>query len=134
MATQEKALRQTLGGLPGGASIFTNVNGVHMEPPSEAQRNAIEQVSYHLCSASSGYIALRLMLLPAASILHSVAVDLDHLLWMVHLHESLQEDRSSALLVLTLDCSKAMQMCNQASHDLSRHCATGRPHWRGINA
>ncbi|CAL5228383.1 g11506 [Coccomyxa viridis] len=43
VATQERALRQTLGGLPGGASIFTNVNGVHMEPPSEAQRNAIEQ-------------------------------------------------------------------------------------------
>ena len=49
VATQEKALRQTLGGLPGGASIFTNVNGVHMEPASDVQRKAIEQVG-HLSS------------------------------------------------------------------------------------
>ena len=45
VATQERALRQTLGGLPGGASIFTNVNGMHMEPPSDSQRDATEQVA-----------------------------------------------------------------------------------------
>ena len=43
VATQEKALRQTLGGIPGGASVFASVNGLHIEPPSDAQRKAIEQ-------------------------------------------------------------------------------------------
>ena len=43
VATQEKALRQTLGGIPGGATVFASVNGLHIEPPSDAQRKAIEQ-------------------------------------------------------------------------------------------
>lgn len=58
VATQEKALRQTLGGLPGGASIFTNVNGMHMEPPSDSQRNAIEQVAKLSISACHDLPAL----------------------------------------------------------------------------
>ena len=43
VATQEKALRHTLGGVPGGATVFASVNGLHIEPPSDAQRKAIEQ-------------------------------------------------------------------------------------------
>ena len=43
VATQEKGLRQTLGGIPGGATVFASVNGLHIEPPSDAQRKAVEQ-------------------------------------------------------------------------------------------
>ncbi|EIE18513.1 hypothetical protein COCSUDRAFT_9312, partial [Coccomyxa subellipsoidea C-169] len=42
VATQDKALRVALGKLPGGASVFANVNGVQMEQPSEAQRRAMK--------------------------------------------------------------------------------------------
>ena len=45
VATQEKALRQTLGGIPGGATVFASVNGLHIEPPSVAQRKAVEQAT-----------------------------------------------------------------------------------------
>ena len=44
VATQEKALRGALGKVPGGASVFLNANGVHLEPPSEKQRRGVEQV------------------------------------------------------------------------------------------
>ena len=44
VATQEKALRGALGKVPGGASVFLNANGVHLEPPSERQRRGIKQV------------------------------------------------------------------------------------------
>ena len=50
VATQDKALRVALGKLPGGASVFVNVNGVQMEQPSEVQRRAMKQVTavfYH---------------------------------------------------------------------------------------
>ncbi len=45
VATQDKALRVALGKLPGGASVFVNVNGVQMEQPSEAQKRAMKQVT-----------------------------------------------------------------------------------------
>ena len=45
VATQEKALRSALGKVSGGASIFVNVNGIHLEPPSERQRKTIQQVT-----------------------------------------------------------------------------------------
>ena len=38
VATQDRALRVSLGQQPGGASIFCSVNGVHLEPPSETQK------------------------------------------------------------------------------------------------
>ena len=44
VATQDRALRAALGRVPGGASIFMNVNGVHLEQPSEQQRRSTEQV------------------------------------------------------------------------------------------
>ena len=53
VATQEKALRGALGKVPGGASIFLNANGVHLEPPSERQRRGIEQARSSYCVASS---------------------------------------------------------------------------------
>lgn len=49
VATQEKALRGALGKVSGGASIFLNANGVHLEPPSERQRRGIEQVRRGSC-------------------------------------------------------------------------------------
>lgn len=44
VATQDKALRVALGKLPGGASVFVNVNGIQMEQPSEAQRRGVKEV------------------------------------------------------------------------------------------
>lgn len=49
VATQDRDLRAALGGVPGGASIFLNVNGVHLEPPSEAQKRSVE----HVCLIAS---------------------------------------------------------------------------------
>lgn len=43
VATQDRALRVALGQQPGGASIFCSVNGVHLEPPSEAQKAQLGQ-------------------------------------------------------------------------------------------
>ncbi|BDA48221.1 rRNA-processing protein UTP23 homolog [Coccomyxa sp. Obi] len=44
VATQDKALRVALGNLPGGASVFVNVNGVQLEQPSETQKRAVKEV------------------------------------------------------------------------------------------
>jgi hypothetical protein len=46
VATQDKDLRAELGSLPGGVSIFLNINGVHLEPPSKAQHKAVEQARF----------------------------------------------------------------------------------------
>ena len=49
VATQDKALRVALGNLPGGASVFVNVNGVQLEQPSEAQKRAVKKVAPAPC-------------------------------------------------------------------------------------
>jgi hypothetical protein len=38
VATQDRGLRSALGLRPGGASVFVSVNGMHLEPPSDAQK------------------------------------------------------------------------------------------------
>ena len=43
VATQERGLRAKIGRVPGGASIFLTVNGVHLEPPTDQQKKSIEQ-------------------------------------------------------------------------------------------
>ena len=53
VATQEKALRGALGKVPGGASVFLNANGVHLEPPSNRQRRGIEQARSSCFTTSS---------------------------------------------------------------------------------
>lgn len=39
VATQDRGLQRQAKNLPGGAVIFASVNGVHLDSPSEAQRN-----------------------------------------------------------------------------------------------
>ena len=54
MATQDRALRVTLGLRPGGASVFVSVNGVHLEPPSASQKAQSGQVRrLQLCTQPS---------------------------------------------------------------------------------
>lgn len=44
VATQDQALRQELGKVPGCPIVFATVNGVHLETPSELTRQLIQQV------------------------------------------------------------------------------------------
>eukprot|EP00798_Chlamydomonas_sp_ICE-L_P000343 gene343-1718_t len=44
VATQDKALRQSLGKIPGTPIIFATVNGLHLETPSEMARSTAKEV------------------------------------------------------------------------------------------
>lgn len=48
--------------------MFINVNGLHMEPPSEAQRKAIEQVMYPCTCAFQPQSAFELCAKPITSV------------------------------------------------------------------
>jgi U3 small nucleolar RNA-associated protein 23 len=41
VATQDRALRAALAGVPAGAAVFASAAGVHLEPPSAAQTAAV---------------------------------------------------------------------------------------------
>ncbi|KAL4444025.1 hypothetical protein ABPG75_011762 [Micractinium tetrahymenae] len=43
VATQDKALQRQCMAVPGGAVLFASVNGVHLEQPSELQKQAVAQ-------------------------------------------------------------------------------------------
>jgi len=42
IATQDRALQRQVLNLPGGAVLFTSVNGIHIENPSEAQKRHVQ--------------------------------------------------------------------------------------------
>ena len=42
IATQDRALQRQIVNMPGGAVLFTSVNGVHIENPSEAQKRHVQ--------------------------------------------------------------------------------------------
>jgi U3 small nucleolar RNA-associated protein 23 len=42
IATQDRALQRQVINLPGGAVLFTSVNGIHIETPSEAQKRHVQ--------------------------------------------------------------------------------------------
>lgn len=45
VATQDKDLRDSLGQMLGGATLFLSVNGIHIAQPTKAQKALAEQVS-----------------------------------------------------------------------------------------
>ena len=45
MATQDKELRNSLGQILGGATLFLSVNGIHIAQPTEIQKGLAKQVS-----------------------------------------------------------------------------------------
>lgn len=49
VATQDKALQRKCMAVPGGAVLFASVNGVHMEQPSELQKQTVAQVGGPSC-------------------------------------------------------------------------------------
>lgn len=44
MATQDTDLREKLGKLLGGATLFISVNGVHISQPTDVQKSLADEV------------------------------------------------------------------------------------------
>ena len=49
MATQDAGLRKSVQAVPAGASIFLSGNGVHLEQPSQGQRDTVDEVLASPC-------------------------------------------------------------------------------------
>lgn len=44
IATQDRSLQRKAMAVPGGAVVFASVNGVHLETPSDLQKQKVKQV------------------------------------------------------------------------------------------
>ena len=49
MATQDKGLQRQCMAVSGGAVLFASINGVHLEVPSEMQKQRVKMVGAWLC-------------------------------------------------------------------------------------